>query len=95
MCINNKLINIFRPLGDVVNSSTYSYRPNIGKTKIKTAIEPNEEEIKMFEKLDSLKLDSKEYRIWLKWWKEHYSSNDYFKFLSTKVIFMQYLTVDK
>ena len=70
---------------DVIDPSAHSYRPAKGKAKLLKALEPSSEKIEGYESLDPTKLDTKEYKIWLKWWKEHNSTEDYWKFLSTQV----------
>ncbi len=75
-----------RPLVDVIDPTAHSYRPTNGKAKLIKAIEPDLEKIKLYENLDPKKLDTKEYKVWLKWWKDHFSSQDYLKFLSSQVL---------
>ena len=43
------------------------------------------EKIELFKTIDPSTLSEKEYKNWYKWWIENYSTQDYFKYLSTQV----------
>ena len=50
---------------------------------ISQAIKP--EKIELFKTIDPTTLSEKEYKSWYKWWIDNYSTQDYFKYLSTQV----------
>lgn len=54
-------------------------------------MEPTPERIKMLESMDPTKINKKEFKSWITWWKTHFTAEDYLKFLSSQVLFFFFL----
>lgn len=58
--------------------------------KIPTEVKPMEikpEKIELYKHCDPTGFKTKEFNVWLRWWKTYFSSEDYVKYLTTQVYF--------
>ncbi len=64
------------------------FRPKVYKTKVPPHIKPLEikpEKIELYRHSDPSTFSNKEFKSWLLWWETNFSTEDYYKYLSTQV----------
>ncbi len=78
-------ISLPRPAIDVIDPTDRSYRALNSMPKLIKPIVPAG-----FDDSRNSKLNKPDYKVWLQWWKEHFTTEDYFKYLTSQVWFQIY-----
>ena len=61
-------------------------KSRIKSSKVSEALrsEPKPEKVELYERSDPTRFDSKELKHWYNWWQNNFTSDDYFKYMSTQ-----------